>query len=303
VRNVRIGLLGLAGLLLPASAYCQEEGILGSWANAIVALGAFLYVLIVVGFIGFVAWVVGLILTIADAAQHRPRAQGFLWAFLGSFVASIVLGILAPIGLLVSIADITLLVVYLSQRGKAAVPSSSAQRVCAQCGAKLETSWPRCPFCTPRPAAQPSAPPQVPSGMATTPIASARRAEPIPIRVSSSGQKTVVIGKQEFPVFALLIMKEGSAAGREFPLYEKRTVIGRDGIQAQIVVDDESVGRQHAAVVYRDDTFTVTDLASTNGTFVNPKGHDDEPITAPKALNDGDVIAVGRTKFVYKRAW
>jgi pSer/pThr/pTyr-binding forkhead associated (FHA) protein len=116
-------------------------------------------------------------------------------------------------------------------------------------------------------------------------------------------QKTIVIGEREYPVYAFLVVREGTNPGREYPLYQERVVIGRDGTACQIAVDDKAAGRQHCAVVFRDGNFFLSDLASTNGTYVNPTGTNDRPIDGHHMLDDGDVVGIGKTRFVFKRVW
>jgi pSer/pThr/pTyr-binding forkhead associated (FHA) protein len=44
-----------------------------------------------------------------------------------------------------------------------------------------------------------------------------------------------------------------------------------------------------------DGAFTVQDRRSTNGTYLN-----DEPLTSPKPLNEGDQLRLGNTTLVLK---
>src|SRR5438270_2106782 len=54
---------------------------------------------------------------------------------------------------------------------------------------------------------------------------------------------------------------------------------------------DPKISRRHAAIRRgADQTLTIEDLGSANGTFVN-----EEEIDAPRALSVGDLIRVGRT--------
>lgn len=55
--------------------------------------------------------------------------------------------------------------------------------------------------------------------------------------------------------------------------------------------EDRRVGRQHARISWTDEepiTFTLTDLGSRNGTFVNGR-----LLTAPITLHSGDVVQLG----------
>jgi adenylate cyclase len=65
--------------------------------------------------------------------------------------------------------------------------------------------------------------------------------------------------------------------------------IGRSPTQ-DIVVMDSSASRQHAEIYYDDNlgSVTITDLGSTNGTYVNR-----ERLTVGRRLYDGDVVRIG----------
>ena len=65
-------------------------------------------------------------------------------------------------------------------------------------------------------------------------------------------------------------------------------VIGRD-FRSDLVVHDDEASRMHARVTPTAAGWTVVDLATTNGTFVNA-----ERIANPAVLGVGDVISVGR---------
>ncbi|MEV6930966.1 FHA domain-containing protein [Dactylosporangium sp. NPDC051485] len=64
--------------------------------------------------------------------------------------------------------------------------------------------------------------------------------------------------------------------------------LGRDGGVAAVVLDDRDVSRRHARLDAAGDALHVTDLGSTNGTFVN-----DARVTR-QALRAGDRLRIGR---------
>ena len=86
---------------------------------------------------------------------------------------------------------------------------------------------------------------------------------------------------------AKLIVMSSPGAGREYPLPLAAFYIGRSTTN-DLVVDDEQVSGQHASLFYREDTFWVEDLKSTNGTYVNGKRIDQ---SVP--LKDEDLIKIG----------
>lgn len=97
---------------------------------------------------------------------------------------------------------------------------------------------------------------------------------------------------------AALVVLRGAEIGRDFRLRKNRMVIGR-GETADIRLPDDRASREHACIDYRgsgkgdDTTFELTDLGSTNKTFVNS-----EPITSVQ-LRDGDKIQIGDTILKY----
>lgn len=120
-----------------------------------------------------------------------------------------------------------------------------------------------------------------------------------PLPGPGSSQQTVVLG-EAVPSLAWLVIRQGVRAGRLFTLNPKGTSIGRDP-QCDIILDDESVSRQHAKLKARKgkrgrDLYSVWDLASANGVFVNGK-----PVVK-QSLSDGDELTIGRVTLVFKQA-
>jgi len=95
-----------------------------------------------------------------------------------------------------------------------------------------------------------------------------------------------------------LIVNFGPETGRSFPLRSDVTVIGRESEEADydVQLNDRAVSRPHAKIVQEADGFTLHDLDSANGTWVNYT----EEISNPRKLSDGDVIKVGKTTLIYR---
>ncbi len=100
---------------------------------------------------------------------------------------------------------------------------------------------------------------------------------------------------------AKLVIERGRSAGKQFPLSEDESQIGRwdadGGIFPDVDLDaddpEAKVSRRHARIMRRTGQYFVEDLGSTNGTFIN-RGRrllpgDKQP------LRDGDEIIVGKT--------
>jgi pSer/pThr/pTyr-binding forkhead associated (FHA) protein len=122
--------------------------------------------------------------------------------------------------------------------------------------------------------------------------------QPLPSPRGGPVQETVILG-QAAPSFAWLVIRYGPRAGRLFPLDPKGTMIGRDP-QCEIILDDESVSRQHAKLKAKKgkgdrEQYSIWDLASANGTLVNGKQ------VVKQSLKDGDQVTVGRVTLVFKQ--
>jgi hypothetical protein len=72
----------------------------------------------------------------------------------------------------------------------------------------------------------------------------------------------------------------------------EQVLVGRLA-ECQIRLSDANVSRRHAAFIPVDDGWAITDLDSTNGTYVNG-----ERVKRAR-LRDGDVIEIGLTRLVY----
>jgi hypothetical protein len=85
--------------------------------------------------------------------------------------------------------------------------------------------------------------------------------------------------------------------GHPYPLVGAITVLGR-GDDADVVLDDPGVSRQHAEIRVRAEgprlQATLHDLGSTNGTYVNGER------AGAVQLDDGAAITLGRTRAVYR---
>src|SRR5687767_11575609 len=93
-----------------------------------------------------------------------------------------------------------------------------------------------------------------------------------------------------------LVFLAGPIAGRRYKLADGEYVIGRRS-DCQIFVPDMRVSRQHARLWKSDDAWSLEDLGSNNGTFVNgvkvqqatALRHDDEIVIANNRIRvEGD---------------
>jgi hypothetical protein len=108
----------------------------------------------------------------------------------------------------------------------------------------------------------------------------------------------------------LLAVRYGAPTGDEIPLFGQRLLVGRFDPETGPVDIDLSeaaesghISRQHGEL-YREGEgdWMVRDLGSTNGVFVK-SGKDASfgpRITAPRPLQDGDEVAFGNARFIFK---
>lgn len=79
-------------------------------------------------------------------------------------------------------------------------------------------------------------------------------------------------------------------AGYAFDIGSKATIGRRP--DCSVVIEDPSVSAVHAEIEARNYAWYVTDLQSTNGTFVNGR-----PVTGATYIETDDVVQFGRMKF------
>ena len=105
--------------------------------------------------------------------------------------------------------------------------------------------------------------------------------------------RTEVIGGGQPPA-AWLVASTGVRSGKEYGLQRGRNLIGRDGTQCDVVLDDTAISKLHAEVRFENGQFVLFDHASTNGTFVNNRR------VQRQSLLDGDNVRLGNVGFVFK---
>jgi pSer/pThr/pTyr-binding forkhead associated (FHA) protein len=91
---------------------------------------------------------------------------------------------------------------------------------------------------------------------------------------------------------ALVVRAGGGIAGETFVPAGPRTLIGRSP-ECDVFLDDVTVSRRHAELLHDGDRFTIRDLGSLNGTFVNR-----ERVEAAE-LHDDDEVQVGKYRMTF----
>ena len=94
---------------------------------------------------------------------------------------------------------------------------------------------------------------------------------------------------------ALLVVKRGPNAGSRFLLDQDVTTAGRHP-DSDIFLDDVTVSRRHVEFRREGSGFSVHDVGSLNGTYVNR-----EPIDSA-SLSGGDEVQIGKFRLTYLTA-
>jgi hypothetical protein len=91
---------------------------------------------------------------------------------------------------------------------------------------------------------------------------------------------------------ALLVVKRGPNAGSRFLLDKEVTTAGRHP-ESDIFLDDVTVSRRHAEFHREAHGFTVCDVGSLNGTYLNRERIESAPLAG------GDEVQIGKFRLVY----
>jgi pSer/pThr/pTyr-binding forkhead associated (FHA) protein len=94
------------------------------------------------------------------------------------------------------------------------------------------------------------------------------------------------------PGTALLVVLRGPNTGARFLLDDDEVLSGRHP-DSDIFLDDVTVSRKHAAFRRTEGAFTVRDVGSLNGTYVNRELVDEAVLTT------GDEVQIGKFRLVF----
>ncbi len=91
---------------------------------------------------------------------------------------------------------------------------------------------------------------------------------------------------------AMVVVKRGPNAGSKFALDQDVTRAGRHP-DSDIFLDDITVSRRHAEILRGPSSYTVRDVGSLNGTYLNRERIDEA------RLANGDELQIGKFKLVF----
>jgi hypothetical protein len=155
----------------------------------------------------------------------------------------------------------------------------------------MEDSWEICPYCPT-------------TGYATGSLARTKlESDPLPATrletpagaAAARGKTVLITERKKPPVLGWLVALNGQHRGEDFRVREGQNTLGTSS-DCEIVLRDETVSARHASLRYKDSKFYLSDLDSSNGTFLNDSV---EPV-ARVELKDNDVIRLGDVSFKFK---
>jgi len=140
-----------------------------------------------------------------------------------------------------------------------------------------------------------------PNNTFASPVNGANDGAPLASRASAASSSTDKMN-------AVVVIERGDPVGHEFKVVGTECVIGRwdadNGVFPDIDLDafdsEAKVSRRHARIRKSNGEYTVEDLGSTNGTYLN-RGRRLIP-GMPQAIKSGDELIVGKTFLRFRSA-
>lgn len=104
---------------------------------------------------------------------------------------------------------------------------------------------------------------------------------------------TSLLGALAAPTYPRFINKE---SGEIFELTKNVVVLGRKESEVDIVIDSKYVSRQHVKFIVNNDKYFISDLESSNGTYLNG---DRLPAKTMFEIRDGNEIKIANEAFEF----
>ena len=115
---------------------------------------------------------------------------------------------------------------------------------------------------------------------------------PVTVPIHSPAEEVRVDLDDLPPGVGMLVVTRGPNSGSRFALDEPLVTAGRHP-DSVIFLDDITVSRRHAEVRKADDGYTVADVGSLNGTYLNRQRVEEAE------LHDGDELQIGTFKLLF----
>jgi len=111
--------------------------------------------------------------------------------------------------------------------------------------------------------------------------------------VPGEDEREAALAKDVLPEGASLVIRSGGGrAGETYPLTAERISVGRHP-DSTIFLDDVTVSRNHAVIERQGAVYYIADQGSLNGTYVNRRRVERQP------LADGDELQIGKYKLTF----
>jgi hypothetical protein len=157
-------------------------------------------------------------------------------------------------------------------------------------GHVMDPAWDVCPYCP----SDRRASAVDPALAKTVRIDESAPPPPAPAPAPAAARRTEILNRA--PAIAGVAWFVGDRApnqGRMHRIDGERVTVGAAG-ECDIVIGENHVSDRHASLRFNDREFLLTDLDSTNGTFVNGQR------IGQQKLADGDRIRFGSSEWVFK---
>src|ERR1700685_385613 len=136
-------------------------------------------------------------------------------------------------------------------------------KFCAN-GHQMEDSWEICPYCQKTGYAG--------SGLGKTRIEESPgvAGAAVPATVPAARKTVLLSQKYKAPVVGWLVALDGQQKGEDFRVRDGQNSVGSDS-SCDIVLTDPTVSSKHASLRYKEGQVVLTDLDSSNGSYLNDK--------------------------------
>jgi hypothetical protein len=168
------------------------------------------------------------------------------------------------------------------------------QKLCEN-GHQMDPAWEVCPYCPSerRGTSAAAANPALARTIKLDDYAPAPVPTPAPVAPPAPRRTEIMDLPPSMDAIGWFVGTKGDERGTAHRIGSDRIVIGA-AMDCDVEVHAHHVSDRHASLRFRDGAFTLTDLDSTNGTFVNGER------VSQRTLEDGDRVGFGSSEWVFK---